>query len=54
MCHLVPERRAALDVEAGGRLVEEEHARPVEQCERKVEAPLHAARVATDLAVGRV
>ena len=52
--HLVPERRAALRVEAGRRLVEEEDARPVDEREREVEPPLHAARVAADLAVGRL
>ena len=51
---LVPERRAALRVEAGRRLVEEEDARPVDEREREVEPPLHAARVAAHLAVGRL
>ena len=46
--------RAALDVEAGGRLVEEEDARAVQQGEGEVEPALHPARVAADLAVGRV
>ena len=48
---LVPERAAALDVEAGGGLIEEEDARAVKQGERQVEAALHPARVAADLAV---
>ena len=52
--HLVPERGAALDVEAGGRLVEEEDARPVGERQRQVEPPLHPARVAADFAVGRL
>ena len=51
---LVPERAAALRVEAGRRLVEEEDARPVDEREREVEPALHAARVAADLAVGGV
>ena len=51
---LVPERGAALDVEAGRRLVEEEDARPVGEREREVEPALHPARVAADLAVGGV
>ena len=45
---------AALRVEPGRRLVEEEDPRAVHEREREVEAPLHAARVARDLAVGRV
>ena len=49
---LLPQRGAALRVEAGGRLVEEEDARPVDEREREVEPPLHAAGVAADLAVG--
>ena len=44
--------RAALRVEARGRLVEEEDAGPVHEREREIEPPLHAARVAADLAVG--
>ena len=42
---LLPERVRALRVEAGGRLVEEEEARPVDEREREVEAALHAAGV---------
>src|SRR5437867_10126631 len=49
---LGPEGRAALRVEPGRRLVEEEHARAVDQRERQVEAALHPAGVALDLAVG--
>ena len=49
---LLPERGAALDVEAGGRLVEEEDARAVDERERQVEPALHPARVAAHLAVG--
>src|ERR687893_22001 len=43
---LGPERAAALRVEAGRRLVEEENLRPVHQREGKVEAALHPTRVA--------
>ena len=49
---LVPKRGAALNVEPGGRFVEEEHAWPVDECHREVEPALHPARVAADLAVG--
>ena len=48
---LLPERGAALDVEAGGRLVEEEDPRLVDERQRQVEPPLHPARVAADFAV---
>ena len=41
--HLVPQREAAHGVEAGRRLVEEEHSRAVDQREREVETPAHAA-----------
>ena len=51
---LLPEGRAALRVEPRGRLVEEEDARPVDEREGEVEAALHAAGVAADLAVGGV
>src|SRR5512132_2362239 len=51
---LVPERGAALDVETGRRLVEEEHARAVHKRHREVEPALHPARVAADLSVGRM
>ena len=51
---LLPERRAALRIETGRRLVEEEDARPVDEREREVEPPLHPAGVAADLAVGRL
>ena len=50
--HLVPQRRAALGIEAGRRLVEEQQPRAVHEREREVEPALHAARVAADLAVG--
>ena len=51
---LVPERAAALRVEPGGGLVEEEDPRAVDEREGQVEAALHAARVAADLPVGRL
>ena len=41
-------------VEAGGRLVEEEHLGLVHERRREVEPALHAAGVALDPAVGRV
>jgi len=41
--HLIPERGAALDVEPGRRLVEEEDARPVGKRQRQVQTPLHPA-----------
>ena len=49
--HLLPDRLAADRVEAGGRLVEEEHARLVDERHREVEAAPHAARVGADAAV---
>jgi hypothetical protein len=51
---LVPEGGTALDVEPGGRLVEEEHPRPVQQRQGEVQPALHPAGVAADLAVGGV
>ena len=51
---LVPQRRAALQVEAGRRLVEEQQPRAVHEREAEVEPALHPARVAAHLAVGRV
>ena len=51
---LLPERRAALRVETGRRLVEEEDARHVDEREREVEAALHPARVARHLPVAGV
>ena len=52
--HLLPDRLAADRVEAGGRLVEEEDARFVDQRRGEVEAALHPARVGADPAVGGV
>ncbi len=51
---LVPERRSALDVQPGGRLVEEQQPGLVDQRQREVESAAHAARVAAHLAVGGV
>ena len=47
-----PRAPPALRVEAGGRLVEEEDPRPVDEGQREVEAPLHPAGVRAHLAVG--
>ena len=52
--HLVPQVGAARGVQAGRRLVEEQHARVMDERERKIQPALHAAGVAADLAVGRV
>ena len=51
---LIPKRGAALHVEAGGGLVQEQDRGLVHQREREVQAPAHAARVAADLAVRRI
>ena len=48
---LLPHRRAAHRVEAGRRLVEEQHLGVVDQRGGEVEAALHAARVAGDAPV---
>ena len=50
---LLPQRAAALQVQAGGRLVEEQDARAVHEREREVQSALHAAGVAADAPVGR-
>ena len=50
----VPHALPAGGVEAGGRLVEEEHRRPRDEAGGQVEAPAHAAGVALDDAVGGV
>ena len=52
LTNLVPQRGAALDVESGRRLVEEQDPRTVHECEREVEPALHPARVAVGPAVG--
>ena len=44
LADVVPDRRARLRVEADGRLVEEQHARRVQQPARDLEPALHAAR----------
>src|SRR5437763_1311298 len=49
---LGPERGAALRVEPGRRLVEEENAGPVHERHREVEAALHPAGIALHLAIG--
>ena len=53
-CDLFPQRRAALRVEAGGGLVEEEDPRPVHQGQSQIEAPFHSARVLAHAAVSGV
>ena len=52
--HLLPHAGAADRVEAGGRLVEEQHVGVVHQRGGEVEAAPHAARVGVDAAVERV
>ena len=49
-----PHLEAAARVEAGRRLVEEEHGRAGDERGAQVEAPAHAARVRLDRAIGRV
>jgi hypothetical protein len=49
---LLPHVGAALGVEPGRRLVQEQDARVVDEGEGEIETALHAARVAADLAVG--
>ena len=51
---LVPHLDARLGVEAGRRLVEEQHLRAVDEPERDVEPAAHAARVRLDDPVGGV
>src|SRR5437868_14120190 len=51
--HLVPDTRAALRVEPGGRLIEEEKLRVVDEAETDVKPALLATRVRADLAVRR-
>ena len=51
---LVPELGARLGVQAGGRLVEEQHLGAVDEAHGQVETALHAARVGLGLAVGGV
>jgi hypothetical protein len=49
---LLPHRAAGLGIEPGGRLVEEQHLRSVDEADRHVQAALHAARVAARHPVG--
>ena len=49
----LPHRLAAARVEAGGRLVEEEHRGAADEARGEVEAPAHPARVRADPAAGR-
>ena len=49
---LVPHACPRLRVEAGGRLVEEQHGRPMDDAEADVEPAAHAARVRPGRAVG--
>ncbi len=51
---LVPQLGARVGVEPGRRLVEEQHARPVDEAHRHVELPAHAAGPRPDDAVGRL
>jgi hypothetical protein len=51
---LLPQVGSGFRVEAGGRLVEEEHPRPVDQAESHVELALHAAGVGADLTTARL
>ena len=43
-CDVVPELEAQLDVDAGGRLVEDQQPRPVHQRAGQDQPPLHPAR----------
>ena len=52
--HLIPQRRSALRVEAGGGLVEEQQPRAMHERQAEVQPPLHPAGVAAHLAVGSV
>ena len=52
--HLVPHHDARLGIEAGRRLVEEQHARAVHEPERDVEPAAHPAGVRLDDPVGGV
>jgi hypothetical protein len=50
--HLVPQRQARGRIQAGGRLVEEQHLGLVDERHREVQAPAHAAGVRADAAAG--
>ena len=52
--HLLPQRRPALHVETGGRLIEEQDSRGMHERQSKVQPALHPARVAADAPVGRL
>ncbi len=52
--HLVPDPGTALRVEAGGRLVQEQQRRLVDQAHADVQPTLLAARVGLRLTVGRL
>src|SRR5688572_17256583 len=54
VAHLFPHRQAACGIEPGGRFVEEQHFRSVNERRREVEAPLHTTRVSLDPTVGRI
>jgi hypothetical protein len=51
LAHLLPERPPALGIEAGTRLVQEQHGRPVQQGAGQVESAAGAARVGGDAPV---
>ena len=51
---LLPQRAAALGVEPGSGLVQEQDPRAVHQCQRQIQPAAHAAGVAAHLAVGGV
>jgi len=51
---LFPHSRARLGIEAGRRLIQEDDARAVDEAERDVQPPFHAARIAADDPVGCV
>jgi hypothetical protein len=50
----VPDQHPGRRVQAGGRLVQEQHPGPVQQGRGEVQAALHAARVGLDAAVDRL
>ena len=52
VAHLVPQVEPARRIEAGGRLVEEQHRRLVDERHREVEPATHAARVGADAPAG--
>ncbi len=52
--HLLPDRQPRGRIEAGGRLVEKEHLRLVNEGARQVEPPLHPSRVGLGPPVGGI